>query len=241
MNKYIYLKEVNSTNTYAKEHLAQFEDGNIIIAETQTQGRGRLQRFWQSENDGNLYVSIILKPEKPINKLPLANLTQYLCIVSAKVLNPYGLQSQIKWPNDILINSKKISGILCEVQTKGMKLEGIILGFGLNLNMQKNELEKINKPATSLNLELNHKIDKKELLDLIIEEFFANYQLFLDFGFELIKNDYMRMFYKPEEEVRVSLLSEIIKGKIDSITDNGELFFLKNDGAFVTISAGDIL
>ena len=112
----IKLKEVNSTNLYAKEHLSELADKTVIIADRQTNGRGRFDRVWVDLGGDNLFMSIVLKPsDKFLNVYP--NLTQYLSVVVCKVLEHYGLQPNTKWPNDVLIKGKKISGILSETVT----------------------------------------------------------------------------------------------------------------------------
>ena len=94
--KIINLKQIDSTNTYAKDNLALFHDRTVVCAETQTGGRGRFKRAWHSSNSGNIYASIILKPRvKDINALPITNLTQYLCVIISDILKTYGIDGKI--------------------------------------------------------------------------------------------------------------------------------------------------
>ena len=109
----LFLDVVDSTNKYAKEHLRDIKDKTLLYANFQTAGRGRLERKWASPVGDNVYASIILKPSKDLKEV-YTNLTQYLSLVLAEVFEEYGITSKIKWPNDVRINSKKISGILAE-------------------------------------------------------------------------------------------------------------------------------
>ena len=141
----IFKEQLNSTNLYAKEHINELADLSFVYCNTQTNGKGRLERTWVSNNENNLYLTIVLKPEN--EKFPYINLTQYLCVITCKILEEYGVEPQIKWPNDILINGKKIAGILAQTSTIGSKIKGIALGIGINLNSSKEEMGNIDKPV----------------------------------------------------------------------------------------------
>ena len=163
--KLFFLDEVDSTNKYAKEHINEFEDKTLIYTDNQTNGRGRLERKWAYAGKDNIYASIVLKPSSEMKEI-YSNITQYLCVVLAKTFEDYGVEPKIKWPNDIQIDGKKISGILAEgVIEKGI-LQGLVLGFGINLNTKKEFLENINQPATSLNVEIGEFVDREILFDV---------------------------------------------------------------------------
>ena len=139
--KFLYLEEIDSTNKYAKQNIISIEDMTVVYTSKQTAGRGRLQRQWNYVGENNIYASIVLKPSKELKEI-YSNLTQYLCVILAEVFEEYGVIPKIKWPNDIRINGKKISGILAESVINGNALEGIILGFGINLNCKKDIVQK---------------------------------------------------------------------------------------------------
>ena len=132
----LFLDKVDSTNKFAKEHLAELRDKTIVYSALQTAGRGRMQRKWNSNSGDNIYASIVLKPSKELKEV-YSNLTQYLSLVLAETIEDYNIYPQIKWPNDVRINGKKISGILAESVIVKNELKGIILGFGVNLNCKK--------------------------------------------------------------------------------------------------------
>lgn len=119
MVKVIQLEEVDSTNSYGKKHIDEFGDKTAIITKKQTSGRGRLNRSWVDLGEENLFLSIILKPSETFNEI-YPNLTQYLSVTLCKVIESYGIQTQIKWPNDVLIDGKKLQEFyqkqLCKVK-----------------------------------------------------------------------------------------------------------------------------
>jgi len=239
--KVIRLEEAESTNSYAKEHIAEFADRTAIHALRQTNGRGRLNRSWVDLGNDNLFLSIILKPSDTFNEL-YPNITQYLSVCLCKVLESYGLKPQIKWPNDVLINGKKIAGILSETVMQGKKLEGIVLGIGVNLNSTQKDLDAIpDKIATSLNIETGKNINLEIFLNELLKEFFSNYDNFLNSGFDMIKNDYITRSCFLNKELSVQLFNNIQTGFAKSINSKGELVLETDNNNEIVLTIGDIL
>lgn len=237
----IELEEIDSTNSYAKSNIDLFVDGTIIHARRQTNGRGRLNRSWVDLGDGNLFLSIVLKPSDSFNEI-YPNITQYLSVVLCKVLESYGINPQIKWPNDVLINGKKIAGILSETVMQGSGFKGLVLGIGVNLNSDYDKLNSIpDKIATSLNLELNKKIDTDKFLNNLLDEFFKNYDKFLNIGFEYIKEDYINRNCFLNKEINIQIFNRIENGLAHSINDRGELVLLSKENKQSVLTIGDIL
>ena len=236
----VFLEEVESTNKYAKEHIDEYADMTVIYTDNQTAGRGRLNRVWNYMGKDNIYASIILKPSDTMKEV-YSNLTQYLCVVLAQVFEEYGVISKIKWPNDIKINSKKISGILAEGVIENGKLKGLVLGFGINLNTKKEILDKINQPATSLNIETGMVIDKQNFLKKVLEIFCLRYDSFIEQGFILIKDEYVRRASFLNKEVTVKVFENEISGKAIEITNNGALKLLDKNMNEHILLIGDIL
>lgn len=235
----IYIENIDSTNLWAKCNLETLEDKTVVYAKSQNQGRGRLQRSWVDLGEGNLFMSLVLKPSENFDET-YSNLTQLMSVSLCKVLESYGLNPEIKWPNDVLINGKKIAGILSEASVKGSIFKGLVLGVGVNLNAKKEDFSKIDKVVTSLNLELNKTIDMIEFKDKLVKEFFSNYDEFLTKGFELIKKDYLSHANFLDKEICVSLINETKKGVARGVTDNGELVLADGEKEFV-LNIGDIL
>ena len=236
----LFLETVDSTNKYAKENLSKINDKTLIYANYQSAGRGRLQRKWNSNSGENVYASIVLKPSKKLKDV-YANLTQYLSLILAETIEDYGIYSQIKWPNDVLINGKKIAGLLSETVVQGDSFKGLILGIGVNLNAKLEDVNAIpDKVATSLNLELNKNIDMYEFIQRLSDKFFVNYDEFLVKGFEFIKSDYISRVSFLDTEISVQVLNEVKSGLAKSISDSGELV-LENNGKEFVLTIGDIL
>lgn len=236
----LFLREVDSTNKYAKENLANIKDKTIIYAENQTAGRGRLQRKWSSNSGENLYASIVLKPSKELKEV-YANLTQYLSLILVEVLEEYNLSPNIKWPNDVRIRGKKISGILAESIVEKNELKGLILGFGVNLNCAQEDLEKIDQPATSLNLEIGININREIFLKKVIDKFCLRYNKFIEEGFLLIREDYIRRAEFLDKTITVRVFDKEIIGVAKDITENGALKIVDKNNKEHVLLIGDIL
>jgi len=238
--KIITLEKVDSTNIYAKNNLDVLDDRTIVHALNQTLGRGRFDRKWVDLGEGNLFLTFVLKPSNTFNEV-YSNLTQYLSVILCELLEEYGLQTQIKWPNDVLINGKKIAGILSETVMHGSTFKGLVLGIGVNLNAKPDDINAIpDKIATSLNIELNKNIDMYEFIQRLSDKFFANYDEFLAHGFEFIKKNYISRVSFLETEISVQVLNEVKSGLAKSISDSGELI-LENNGKEFVLTIGDIL
>ena len=163
----ISLDTVNSTNTYAKKHKHSFKKKSltVITAEEQTAGYGQFQRPWVSPKGENLYCTFSF--EMPLSfREKVSTLTLEMAKILQSVLQANGFSPTLKWPNDVLINEKKVAGVLSEIEF-GKTIE-VILGFGLNVNMEK-DLKKIDQKATSLKAETGDFWDKEKLLNEIIE------------------------------------------------------------------------
>jgi BirA family biotin operon repressor/biotin-[acetyl-CoA-carboxylase] ligase len=165
--KLIYFQSIGSTNDRAKELAAKAEEGTVIVAEEQTSGKGRLGRSWSSPGRKGIYASIILKPDmEPFNA---AKLTLLGAASVALALEDCGIESQIKWPNDIIIGGKKVAGILTEMSCELGIVNYIILGIGINVNQSVEELppELVDK-ATSLRIAEGKAIKRKHLLAQVL-------------------------------------------------------------------------
>jgi len=235
----INLESVNSTNRWAKEHISELNDGTVVSAKTQTAGRGRLNRNWVNLGEGNLFLSFVLKPDMKYSK-NFPNITQYLSVVLARVLENYNVKPQIKWPNDVLINGKKIAGILAETSMGQNSFNGIVLGIGVNLNARREDFNKIDKPATALNLESIIPVDTENFKQELCEEFFRSYDEFLEKGFSCIMDEYITRASFVNKELTVALVASEVKGVAKGVTEHGELI-LVGDNQELTLNIGDIL
>ena len=237
---FLFFEGIDSTNKYAKEHLSELTDKTLIYAHKQTAGRGRMQRKWNTISGDNIYASIILKPSKELKDI-YSNLTQYLSLILTEVIEEYNIIAKIKWPNDVRINGKKISGILAESVIEKNELQGIILGFGVNLNCSNEDIEKIDQPATSLNLETNKVINREIFLKKVVDKFCLRYNKFIEEGFLLIREDYVRRAEFLNTPVTVKVFDKKISGIAKNITDEGALEIVDKYNKKHVLLIGDIL
>jgi len=238
--KVIHLNEINSTNDYVKKNISELDHLTFVYSDRQTSGRGRLQRTWVDSGDENLFLTIVIKPENK-SKFPYANFTQYLCVILSLVLEEdYNLIPQIKWPNDVLINGKKIAGILAEGSVRGGELVGLALGIGVNLNTTHDKLLKIDKPATSIFNEIGTVTDKTVFLEKLYNKFCLLYDKFVCEGFTSIKNSFEKRAMFIGKQISINVLGEIHEGIAVGVTDEGSLI-LKEGTKKNIYYIGDIL
>jgi len=175
----IHFDDIDSTNVKAKE-LAQnnIENGSIIIAEKQTLGSGRFNRKWVSPI-GGLWFSLVLRPTIPPTEAP--KITQIAAASIYKTLMDLNIISTIKWPNDILLNDKKLCGILAEMKCDMDSVHYLILGVGMNINITENDFDESIKPtATSLKIEFNRNFERSKILSEFLNHFEILYNKFLN-------------------------------------------------------------
>lgn len=160
----IYLEEIDSTQEEAKRQLARGKKSPaMIIAKKQTNGKGTHGRKWYTEESGNIAFTIILFPNCKVKELENLTINIAKSIVNT-VKQKYGYELEIKHPNDLMMNGKKIGGILTEISTKGEQVENLLIGIGFNVNQEKmpREIESI---ATSLKIETGKEFNEKEIIE----------------------------------------------------------------------------
>lgn len=178
---FIYAEEIDSTNKYLMSRdKGQLINGTVVLAEKQTQGKGRKDRVWYSAPDSNLTFSILLTKEKLLFKNPnLINFAASLAVANA-IENLFQLKTDLKWPNDVLINGKKTCGILIESASQSGKIERLVLGIGVNVN-QNSFQGTFNYPPTSIRIELGKSVEREKLFAEILNN--------LEELFEKLKSD----------------------------------------------------
>lgn len=235
----VKLDELESTNAYALEFMGSFDDKTVIVASIQTNGRGRYNRKWIGDNSSNLYMTFVLKPKSKDN-YPFQNLTQYLSVVVCNVLeNDYNITPSIKWPNDILVNGCKISGILAESTVKNNKIEGIALGLGVNVNLKHETIIQIDQKATSMAVLKNKEFDVNDVIKKICDEFFENYDEFIKNGFSFIKENYIKRCAFIGKNITIREENKQYLAK--EIDNEGLLLVKDNFGNENKIITGDVL
>ncbi len=214
--KVIHYFRIGSTNDVALElSPREAPHGTVILAEEQTAGRGRMGRKWHSEKGRGIYSSVILRPPLAPTSAPILTLMAGLAAREA-VLAATGLRADIRWPNDLLINGKKVSGILTEMSAELDRLHSVVLGIGINVNHSRMPAE-IREIASSLALEGGQPYSRLEVLGALLRELERHYHLLLERG-----ND--------EIVARWSAVSSYARGK--------RLHIRRGDGEFDATSAG---
>ena len=232
--------EIQSTNSYALKHLSSLPDRQIIVAERQTHGYGRLGRRWVSQNPHNIYMSMVLKPAAgPELSMALTGLTQFMSVVLCEVLLDYGVSASIKWPNDVRVDGAKIAGLLGEARFQGENLLGYVLGCGINLNMSLDDLGAVDQKATSLNLLVGKTVDRDEFLQALLQAFFRGYEGFLQGGFPVIREAYVKRCDFLGKHVLVKSVDGEHSGRALSFTESGELVLSTPDGECI-LRSGDV-
>ncbi len=233
MSRLVHLKTVDSTNTYLKMHRADLPHATVVYADTQTAGRGRQDRTWVSQT-GGLYFSVLLKP--PYNPF-LPNLTQLMALSICYALEKYGLTPAVKWPNDVQVDGKKISGILSEAVFDKTVFQAVVLGVGINVS--QTDLEHVGQPATSLNA-LGINVTREEVLQDVLQFFQRGYPALCEKGFETICAAYTQRFAALGKKITVKDGDKTIFGLAEGISPRGTLL-LRTDQGLKEIYIGDVL
>ena len=232
-----FFDSLDSTNTYCLEHSEELEDGSIVIAKEQTVGKGRLGRVWKSRPGDGIWMSIILKPEIPLYMSPFMTLISGAAIVEA--LEKFGVDAGIKWPNDIILNGKKLCGILTEMKAQVERIECIVTGMGINTYTEKFP-DELKEKATSLKIE-GYEINGEELIKEILTSFEKMYMPYVISG---NKDKALEICRKKSvligKKVRVIEKGETEEVECINIDDNGNLIVKKADGTEKRIFSGEV-
>jgi BirA family biotin operon repressor/biotin-[acetyl-CoA-carboxylase] ligase len=230
---------IDSTNLFAKSLSAKTAPhGTLIIAEEQTAGKGRLGRRWQSEKGANLLFSLVLHPKFHFEKTKLLPFAAGLAVADA-IEHHTGLKTECKWPNDVLIEKKKVAGILMETAMQEMVTKEIILGIGVNVNQQHFPPE-LALTATSLFLQTGKTVDRTTLLQTLLEELEHRYNQLAQFPSSLIIEDWKRRATMMNSTV--FLLEGSIQKAVTAldVTPEGALVIRAADGTQHELYAGDV-
>jgi BirA family biotin operon repressor/biotin-[acetyl-CoA-carboxylase] ligase len=262
--------KVGSTNDIAKELARQgAAEGTAVVADRQTAGRGRLQRTWASPKGKGIYLSIILRPAISLNQAP--QLTMLTAVAVAQAIRQVtGLKARTKWPNDVLINGKKVCGILTEVSAQGANLRFAVVGIGINVLMTQDDLpEQVRDSATSLAIELRHRegeapaesvgsagvgsagvgsagaspsqpIDREQVLQTVLQSLATYYHRYLSEPFCSILDEYKSLDIALGNCVTVFDSNTPIVGVAEDVDELGVLSLRLPDGRWQKVVAGEV-
>lgn len=232
--------EIDSTNIKGMELGERGSpEGTILLAETQTTGKGRLGRKWISPR-GNIYLSVILRPDIQPSRIPLITLMAGVASASAlrKTIN---IDAYIKWPNDIILNGKKVGGILTEMNSEMDRINYIVLGIGINVNMDPSLLPPdVRVNATTLKEAIGREVNRTEILSALIKELDRWYRIFLNDGYGSILDTWRGLSLSFRKKVKVTSLNRTIEGLAEEIDDYGRLLVRLEDGKIEKVVSGDV-
>jgi len=240
-SKIVLLPEIDSTNDLVKEYLENgAEEGLVVVAETQTAGKGRFGRTWHSPTETGIYLSVLLKPRLAPDHLP--RLTLMAGVAAVFALNEFSpRRATLKWPNDILISGKKVCGLLCEHARSSEGTTGVVIGVGINVNQLPEQFpEELKGTATSLLIENDSPVERVPLIRSFLNHLDQEYQAYLmDGGQEMIRkwSDHTDLF---EKQVTVTRGSDITCGTALRLDESGRLVVRTDEGKELTFDSGEV-
>ncbi|MEQ6000059.1 biotin--[acetyl-CoA-carboxylase] ligase [Bacillus amyloliquefaciens] len=232
LGKQLHYRDVLPSTQKTAHELANdgAPEGTLVVADKQTAGRGRMARVWHSQEGNGIWMSLILRPDVPLQKTPQLTLLSAVAVVQA-IEAFTGVQPAIKWPNDLMIHGKKAVGILTELQAEEDRVRSVILGIGINVNQQETDFPgELQDIATSLSMEAGEKIDRAGLIQEILLTFEKRYQDYLKHGFKPIKLLWESYAVGLGNELRARTLQGTFYGKSLGIDDEGVLLLETKDG-----------
>lgn len=237
-----YFAQADSTNVRAQELAEQGAvEGTVVIADCQSGGRGRMGRCWSSPAGVNLYTSIILRPQMVPTQA--AQLTFMSAVAAARTFSVVaGLDVQVKWPNDILVDGCKIAGLLNELSAEMEGIHHVVLGIGANLNMTREQFpDDLRRPATSVLLETGQPVSRVAFAQELYRQLDTLYALYLQQGFAPIKLAWEALFYLQGCRVKVDCGAEVFSGHVAGLAEDGALLLDLDQGGSQVIYAGDVI
>lgn len=243
--------EIGSTNDFALKLAEErvngddffykgVKEGTLVISEKQTSGRGRLSRNWISIPYLGLWFSIILKPRVSPHHASKITFLGGLSVVDA-IKESTGLDTKLKWPNDVVCNNKKLCGILTEIKAELDIVNYLVIGIGVNVNFSKNDFpSNLRKIATSLKIELKKDISRLKLLKGILQNIEDNYELFKSKGFKPILENWKEKSVTLNKRVKVETEGDVIEGYAIDVDDECALLIRLDNGIIRRVVSGDV-
>ena len=237
-----YFDKTGSTNIDAKKFAAEgAPHGTLVVADDQENGRGRRGRPWQSPAGSNAYFTIVLRPEFEPDKASMLTLVMAMSV--AEAIGEYcKIKAQIKWPNDIVINKKKVCGILTEMEIalETNDIQYVVIGVGINTN-QAEFPEEMREMAGSLLNEGGKKVSRAGIIMKVMERFEKNYETFADTkDLSCMMAEYNKMLVNKDRQVRVLDPKGEYTGMAKGINEKGELLVQRKDGQIEAVYAGEV-
>ncbi len=240
-----YQDELESTNTTLLELGEKgASEGTVVIADRQTGGRGRLERSWISPAGTNLYISILFKPEIVATDAPLFTLIASVALV--EVIQRLGIENaNIKWPNDIVIQGKKVAGVLTEMRPRREMVDFIVVGIGVNINMTRDEINlemgNVGRIATSIKENLGNDVERAKFAADLLLHLENWYQIFISKGRSAILTEWTNRWGDLNKRVSVTINeNEQFEGSAVGVDEKGYLLVETDNGETKKVIAGDV-
>lgn len=237
----VYISETSSTNDVANE-LARLgaPEGTVVITDNQTHGRGRLGRNWLAPKGKCILMSVILMPDI---RQELANLLTM--IATSSIVNAIRdltrISAMVKWPNDVVTDDRKLSGVLCEIKAKGDLLKYAVIGIGINVNVSADLMpDEIANSATSIMLELGHEFPRAKLVQELLKNLEERYLSLTEGYIDKLVNEWRSLSCTIGRNVKVDLTNGTIEGKALDIDSSGALIICTSDGVIKRVITGSI-
>ena len=231
-----YHRLVGSTMDVARDLAHQGErEGAVVIAEEQNKGRGRFSRVWVSPPGLNLYMTVLLRPKQ--EQLSFMNMAAALA-VHQTVVDVTGITPTVKWPNDVRIDGRKLSGILIETEFDGDRLDHALAGIGVNVNLDVSQHPEIADTATSIRTAAGREFDRSEVLRSVLSN--------LDYWYSRVRaghrltEDWARTLETLGKQVELRWREQVLEGLAESVDDQGNLTLLRPDGTRTVVVAGEV-
>lgn len=236
-----FFESVTSTQKVAKEYAMNgAKHGTLIVADEQTEGRGRMVRKWYSPKGTGIWASFILRPDIQIQHAPQLTLLSAVAVVQA-IKKVTHITPEIKWPNDILISGRKVCGILTELQAEEDRIQSVILGIGINVNQDKNDFSaEIIKKATSLKIELGKTVNRSSLIQSLCYYIEQLLHLYISEGFTPIKSLWETYAVSIGKRISARTVKGTFNGVALGINNEGVLLLKQDNGDIVEIISADI-
>lgn len=238
---YIYYQKTDSTNTRARELASKgYPEGTVVVADTQTDGRGRRGRSWYSPEKQGIYVSVILRPVLPLKEI--SRISLLTAVATAETFQEeLNLPARIKWPNDLLVDNKKIAGILAEVVSDMDGIEYIVVGIGMNIKNQLQDFpDDLRTPATSAFAESAHIVSRVKVLQGLLTRLEKHYFNLLNGNYANTLKQGRKFSLAIGQELRLDTVNGVLVGRAVDIDDNGFLLLRDKAGEIHTILSGEI-
>jgi BirA family biotin operon repressor/biotin-[acetyl-CoA-carboxylase] ligase len=236
---FIFSEEADSTNSVLLDKGNKYTiNGTVFYTEKQLKGRGRKNRPWHSAKELNLTFSILLTNKKYITENPvLLNFAASLAVGNA-LENLYQLKVELKWPNDVLINGKKICGILTESTSEGNKIDRLVIGVGINVNQTMFQ-GSYNIPPTSVKLEINETAEREKLLAEVLNNIEELLRVLIESPGTIIK-DWKQKCSMIGDKISITEGEEVKYGIFEDVDENGFLLLKDNNDKIEKIHYGDV-